>query len=126
MNGRELARRRRWADIAVIVTGSFVVGWGIWLYPQGGPEVRQGTLWWAHAVGGTLALTAVGVALKSVWLARALLLLSGVILIGGFVAAFGGFSLGGFLTALLPGIILLAAVPFIGPMPVPEQEGKVR
>ena len=126
MNGLGRARRSRWADIVVIGVGAFVIAWGVWLYPNAGPEVDEGTLWGVHAAGGALALVAVFAALKSIWLARGILLVAGITLLVGFIGAFQELTFGGFLTVLLPAIILLAMVPFIGPMPTPEEEGKRR
>lgn len=126
MNGRERARRRRWADVAVIAASAFAIVWAIWVYPRSGPGVNEGTLQWTHFVGGALGFASIFVALRSVWLARALLLVGGIVLVVGFVTGFNTPSGHGVVTMLLPAIVLLAMVPFVGPMPTPEEEGMRR
>jgi hypothetical protein len=125
------AKRRRWADVVLIVAGLYVFLAAIWAPPGLGPaeamaEARyHGMWWWAHALGGSLALAAVLVAMKSVLLARVLAAAAVLVLLAGLLA----FETIGWLAArtlLIPALLILAATPFIGPMPAPEEEGSAR
>ena len=120
------AKRRRWADTVVLVTAGFVTAWAVWVYPNAGPEVNEGTLYAVYAIGGVTGIASVPAALRSTILARVLLATSVLILLGGAFTAFEEFSFGALATVLIPALILLAMIPFIGPMPTPEQEGLKR
>jgi hypothetical protein len=89
-------------------------------------EVDSNAAWFlALAASGPLAIAAVFIALKSGLLARITLGIAAVSLLAGLI----GFRVLGTLawsTVLIPGIIMLLAIPFMGPMPTPEQEGQVR
>lgn len=127
----EKARRRRWADVVVILAGIFVFAFAIWFPPvgeaeQAGEGVRdEGAWWWVHAIGGALAVASLFVTFKSARAAKLMVGAAGLILLGGLLVfrQLGWVSL---VTVGLPGVLLLIAAPFVGPMPTPEEEGKRR
>lgn len=128
---REQARRRRWADVAIIAAGlySFLLSMFspqlIWP-EEAARAVRAEGWWWAGSgAAGALAVTAVLVALRSTALARALTALAGVILLATLLA-FERIGWVAWITLILPAIVLLGAAPFVGPMPAPEEEGRRR
>jgi len=128
MEGRtarfDRATHRRWIYVVVIAAATFAIGWAVWMPPV----VRgadHGTWWTAHAVGGGLGLLSLLAVMKSRLLGRALLAAGGVALLLG-LTAFGTFRWEAILFLVLPGVAMLACVPFFGPMPTPEQEGKTR
>jgi hypothetical protein len=122
---------RRWANIAVIVAGVWVTLIVMWSPEAAGPraqqiEVADNALWfYTLAAAGPLAIAAVLVALRHAAVARAMLGVAGVALIIGLLGfrAFGTLAWG---TMIIPAIIMLLAIPFLGPMPTPEEEGQVR
>ena len=120
------AQRRHWADIVTIVTGVTLLGLVVW----GSPVMTTGStlemrypdwVWMLQLAAGALALVAVWLAQRprSVGLARAALALAGIVLLVG-LAAFRDFGWRAWLTMVLPGVLLLAAARFIGPMPAPK------
>lgn len=130
-NEREKAKRRRWADVLVIVASVYALlsaGWApLELLDSGeGYEVADSAgLWWIYALGGALGIAALAASRRWTALAKALSAAGGVVILGGFftletVTVFAALSLG------LTGLALLAAAPFVGPMPSPEEEGKSR
>jgi hypothetical protein len=128
---RQTAKRRRWADIVIIVAALYAVLAAVFA-PTGlgtpsavAEAADHGMWWWAHAIGGSLALSSVFVAMKSVALARLLAGAGGLILLAG-VMAFGGINWLAIRTLVIPALLILAAAPFIGPMPSPEEEGGSR
>jgi hypothetical protein len=122
---------RRRANLAVIVAGFWVFIIVVWSPEAAGPreqqlEVADRTLWfYSLASAGPLALGAVIVALKNALVARIMLGLAALVLFAGLLGfrAFGTLAWG---TMLIPGLIMLLAIPFLGPMPTPEQEGRPR
>jgi hypothetical protein len=130
-DARTAAKRRRWADVVIIVAALYAVLAAVWAPPGLGPQAAaaeapdHGGWWWAHAIGGSLALASVFVAMRSVLLARILAGAGGLVLLAGLLA----FDTIGWLamrTLVLPAVLILAATPFLGPMPTPEQEGMPR
>lgn len=124
-------RQRKWANIAVLIVGVYQFGlafWGIGLaQPAGIVEgVRWlGWYWFTSGFGGLLAIASVIVAVRSATAGRVLLgLAAALVLSGGF--AFSRLEGRLFLDVILPGLILLAALPFFGTMPTPEQQGENR
>jgi peptidoglycan/LPS O-acetylase OafA/YrhL len=125
-------RRRRWADVVMIVAALYAFLAAIWAPPGLGPAEAaadapdHGTWWWAHAIGGSLALASVFVALRSTILARILGGLGGLVLLAGLLA-FDGIGWLAIRTLVIPAVLILLATPFIGPMPTrAEEEGSVR
>lgn len=121
---RETARRRRWADVVVIIAATFAIGWAIWM-PPNLRGVEHGTWWTAHAIGGGLGLLSLVAVMKSRVLGQVLLGAGGVALLAGMVA-FQTFRWESILFLVLPGLAMLACIPFFGPMPTPEEEGLTR
>jgi hypothetical protein len=128
---RTEAKRRRWADVVLIVAGLYVFLAAVWSPPAQGPETAMteatdhGTWWWVLAIGGSLALFAVPVAMKNVLIARLMAGVAAVVLLAGLLA----FDTIGWLairSLLIPAILILIAAPFMGPMPSPEEEGSHR
>jgi hypothetical protein len=125
------AKRRRWADVVVILAALYVFLAAVWAPPGLGPAEAgaessdHGLWWWAHAIGGGLALFAVPVAMKNVLVARIMAGAGGLVLLVGLTA----FDTIGWLairTLLIPAVLILIATPFLGPMPTPEEEGVSR
>jgi hypothetical protein len=127
---RTEAKRRRWADVVVIVAALYVFLAAIWSPPAIGPgeaaeQAYHGWWWWAHAMGGFLALLSVPLAMKQPLLAKGLAGLAGLIMLAGLFA-FGGLTWLSVRALGIPGLAVLLAAPFIGPMPSPEEEGARR
>lgn len=122
--------RRRWADVAAILVAIYVFVLGFYSPGFAAPRAAG----WSDAVGGLWGLTAIsaGLALAAVivsqrWIVpgRLLLAAAGVVLLLALtlLEGLGWYALVG---VLLPGTVMLAAAPFIGPMPAPEEEGRER
>jgi hypothetical protein len=131
VEGLTEAKRRRWADVVVIFAALYVFLAAVWAPPGLGPAEAMaeaedhGLWWWAHAVGGFLALLAVPVAMKQPLIARVMAGAGGIVLLAGLTA----FDTIGWLAVrslVIPAVLILAAAPFLGPMPTPEEEGKPR
>ena len=125
------AKRRRWADVVLIVASLYAFMSSFWaplelLTGGGGNEVADDqALWWTYALGGVLGLAALAFATRFPVLSKALTAAAGVAVLAGFfmldnLTPFATISIG------LTGLALLAASPFVGPMPSPEDEGKSR
>jgi hypothetical protein len=127
----EHPRWRRWANIAVIVAGVWVLLIVMWSPEAAGPrqqqvEVASNALWfYTMGAAGPLAIAAVIVALRHAAIARVLLAAAAVLLFAGLLGfrAFGTLAWG---TLIIPGFVMLLAIPFLGPMPTPEEEGQIR
>ncbi len=114
-------QRRHWADVAAILAGLMLMGLAIWPVPfadtqEAGDRV---SVWWIYALAGGLSLA--GVFLGQRWslrqLARGLLFAAVGVLLYGLVTAFRDLGTAAVLTAVVPGLLLLLAAPFFGPMP---------
>ena len=125
------AKRRRWADVVLIVATLYAVMSAFWaplelIMGGDGREVADSqALWLTYALGGALGLAALAASMKHAGLAKVLAAAAGVAVLAGFftlaeVTPFAAISIG------LTGLGLIAASPFIGPMPSPEDEGKSR
>jgi len=125
------ARRRRWADVVVIVASLYSIASSFWaplelLTGGSGSEVAdEGGLWWSYAIGGALGLFALALSRKNPPLAKGLTAAAGLAVLAGFLTLdeltpFAALSIG------VTGAALLTAAPFVGPMPSPEDEGKRR
>jgi hypothetical protein len=114
-------RRRHWADVAAILAGLMLMGLAIWPVPFVNTEETTGrvAVWWIYALAGGLSL--VGVFLGQRWemrgIARGLLFAAVGVLLYGLVTAFRELGTAAILTAVVPGLLLLLAAPFFGPMP---------
>ena len=123
------ARHRRWTNVVVILTGLYALAFAVWSPPLADPGEAAGggdTMWWtANALGGALALAAVPVALRSRSVGRILLGAASAAL-GMGLLAFDRLEWVALATLLAPAVLLLLCIPFFGPMPVPEEEGRLR
>lgn len=129
---RTEAKRRRWADVVVIVASLYAFMSSFWaplelLTGGEGREVaEQQGLWWSYAIGGVLGLVALFFAhRRKSGVAKVLAAAAGIAVLSGFfmlddLTLFATISIGA------TGLALLGASPFIGPMPSPEEEGKSR
>jgi hypothetical protein len=116
--------RRHWADVAVILVGLGLFGLAIWFPPftttAGAGEVKTApSVWPTYALAGGLTLVALFLGQRWQWRTFARLLLIGAVVVLA-VGLFTGFrELGPIacLTVIIPGIVLLVATPFFGPMP---------
>jgi hypothetical protein len=117
--------RRRWADVALILTGLGLFGLAVWFPPfsttsDASQAIR---LWPFYALAGALVLVALFLGQKGNWVrqARLILIAALVVLV---VALFRVRSVGllAWLTLVIPGVVLLFTVPFFGPMPRAGEE----
>lgn len=128
---RTEAKRRRWADLVVILTSVYVILLAVWAPPGMGPAEAAadvsnfGQWWWVTAISGALGIGSVFLANRSRVLGRIAVIAAGIILLTGLFA-FDPINWMAVRTIIIPAILLLGAAPFVGPMPSPEQEGKRR
>lgn len=113
--------RRHWADFVAILAGVASFSFAIWggplgIHDIGSGEARNITLiLLSYAVGGGLAVAGVIVAQQRIGLGRALLALGALVTLAG---AFGfGRAIGPIWYNIVPALMMLAAAPFMGPMP---------
>src|SRR3954454_15878359 len=115
--------RRHWADVAVIIAGLGLFGLAVWFPPftttAGAEEVRNvHALWPIYALSGRLSLVLLFVGQR--WefrnLARFLLIAAVAVLIYGLFTGIRELGLATWLTMIIPGLLLLGAIPFFGPM----------
>jgi hypothetical protein len=116
--------RRHWADVAVIIVGLGLFGLAIWFPPftttTGATEVKSApTVWPIYALAGGLTLVALFAGQRWQWrtLARVLLIAAVAVLVVGLFTGFRDLGPAAWLTVIIPGVVLLAATPFFGPMP---------
>ncbi len=116
--------RRHWADIAVIIVGLGLFGLAIWFPPftttTGADEVKTApAVWPIYALAGGLTLVALFAGQRWQWrtFARVLLIAAVAVLVVGLFTGFRELGPVAWLTVIIPGIVLLVATPFFGPMP---------
>ena len=116
--------RRHWADVAVILVGLSLFGLAIWFPPftttTGAAEVKTApAVWPIYALAGGLTLVALFTGQRWQWrtFARVLLIAAVVVLVVGLFTGFRQLGPAAWLTVIIPGIVLLVATPFFGPMP---------
>ena len=115
------SRRRRWADVVLIVAGLLLSGLAIWPPPFVNAQEVGGRfgVWQVYALAG--GLTMAGLLLGQRWrwraLARPLLLAAVLVLAAGLFTTFRDLGPVAILTVILPGLLILVATPFFGPMP---------
>jgi hypothetical protein len=116
--------RRHWADVAVILVGLGLFGLAMWFPPftttGGADEVKSvPTVWPFYAGAGGLTLIALFLGQRWEWriFARLLLIAAVIVLVAGLFTGFRELGPAAWLTVIVPGILLLVATPFFGPMP---------
>lgn len=120
-------RRRRWADIVVIIASAYALSAASWFPPElaeGGVNeaVRfPAWLWMAYLAAGLLGFAGVFAASRWTALGKGLVALAGLIMLGSFltmarITTLAVLSIGG------TGLALLVAAVFVGPMPSPREE----
>jgi hypothetical protein len=125
------ARRRRWADILVLIAAVYAFLSAFWsplelVLGGDGYEVdNSGWLMGSYALAGILGISGVLMAVKNATVGRIMVALGGVAMLSAFgalqeITPFAALSIG------LSGLVLLAGAYFVGPMPTPEDEGKRR
>ena len=113
-------KRRHWADVAVILAGLTLWGFAIWPTPfADSPEVGRLTVWPIYAVAGVLTLAGFLLGQRWQWraIARVLLFAAAAVLAYGLLTTFRALGAAAWLTVIVPGLLLLLAAPFFGPMP---------
>ena len=119
------ADSRQLADFFVILIGMSLLGLALY----GGPlvatgeteEIRYGPIvWLVFFVTGSVALIATGMAQWERWqtIARIVLAVDGLILLGGLLA-FNNFGIRALLCVALPGVAFIVLSRFLGPIPRP-------
>ncbi|HEU5184849.1 MAG TPA: hypothetical protein VFU01_09795 [Gemmatimonadaceae bacterium] len=120
-------RGRRWADIVAILASVVLFGYSVWggiLAGDSEAMAEVGNLGLARAssiVAGLLGVIGIFVAQRARGAGRVIVMLAGVVaLIGLF--AFTVVDATAMLAAGVPGLLLLVAGMFVGPMPGPGAE----
>jgi hypothetical protein len=125
------AKRRRWADVVVIIAAVYVFFAAVWSPPElisrGDAGAVGDTTWLyvAYALGGTLALAGLFIVQRWIGIGRITIGVAGLIVLSAFLALREITPLA-LLSIGISGVALVAAAPFAGPMPSPEEEGKRR
>ena len=110
-----------WADFIAIVAAVACFAFAIWGTPLAVGEVAGGDtrnislIWLSYGIGGVLALAGVAVAQQRRGQGRILVGAGGVVLLLGLI----GFAQpeGAAWASIIPGVLMLAAAPFVGPLP---------
>lgn len=124
-------RHRRWADAVVIVLSVYAFFAAIWAPPEmatGADAEGVGSTGWmylSYAIGGALGILGIFIAHKAEGVGRAVVLLAGIVVLSGFFALYE-VTLIAVISLGVTGLGMLAAAPWVGPMPTPEQEGMPR
>ncbi len=116
---------RNVANTVAIVVGAIMVALSIWGGSAAGvsetAESRAAIPWLTHFSAGALAIA--GVLIAQRWkmrrLGQVLLLISAAVLIGALFM-FRYFGPWAWATLILPAVALIAATPFLAPMPAPK------
>ena len=113
-------QRRRWADVVLILAGLGLFGLAVWFPPFSttGEASIAISLWPIYALAGGLIILALFLGQRWDWLRFARLLLFaavGVLIVGLFRVR--GQVVLTWLTLIIPGLAILLAISFFGPMP---------
>lgn len=120
-------RGRRWADIVAILASVVLFGYSVWggiLAGDSEAMAEVGNLGLARAsniVAGLLGVTGIFVAQRSRGAGRVIVMLAGVVALMGLFA-FTVLDATAMLGAGVPGLLLLVAGMFVGPLPGPGDE----
>jgi hypothetical protein len=122
MADKPSVERRHWADIMVILSGLLLWGLAIWPTPfvnTAGEVAGRLAVWQIYAAAGLLTLGGLLVGQRWQWrgIARTLLLGAVAVLAYGLFTTFRDLGPAALLTVIVPGLVLLLALPFFGPMP---------
>jgi peptidoglycan/LPS O-acetylase OafA/YrhL len=117
--------QRNVANMLVIVVGVILVALSMWGGSAAGVadtgETRASVPWLTHFSAGALAIAAVLIAQR--WklrrLGQACLLIGAAVLIGALLM-FRYFGPWAWATLILPAVAMIAATPFLAPMPAPK------
>jgi hypothetical protein len=127
----QTAARRRWADVVIIVAAVYIFFAAVWAPPElisrGDAGAVRDTTWlyMAYSLGGALALGGLLVVQRRITVGRFMIGLGGLVVLSGFLAL-REITILALLSMGLSGLAMIAAAPFAGPMPSPEEEGKER
>ena len=121
MDRASTERRVDWADFIAIVAAVACFAFAIWGTPlavgedAGGDTRDIKTIWLSYGLGGALALAGVAVAQERRRQGRLLVGAGGLVLLIGLI----GFAQpeGTAWASIIPGVLMLAAAPFVGPLP---------
>lgn len=124
------AKRRLWADVVVLVAATYALVSTVWAPPaamvaEGNPVENVPWLVAAHGLAGVLSFGGLAAAFRWPRVGRALVATGGVLLLSGLLVL-DELTAVALVSLAVPGLVLLAAAPFVGPMPSPEEEGKAR
>jgi hypothetical protein len=97
-------QRRHWADVAAILAGLILLGLAIWPVP------------FVHRADRTGAVF-LGQHWQRKQLAQGLMVAALAVLVYGLFTTLWDLGTVALLTAVVPGLLILLAVPFFGPMP---------
>ena len=117
------ARRRHWADVAAIVGGVMAFAFTVWpsdLFTLGNAQ-RSSLSWLSYALPGVMAVGSVFLANRSRTLARVVLALAGLILLGSLIGT-AQFGWQHWVSRIIPALLMLGAAPFVGRMPTPAED----
>jgi hypothetical protein len=108
--------------VVVILVALTLVGLAAWNAPVSSgarPDEAQSvpSIYRAYFIGGGLALAAVFVVHRWRGAGRVMLLIAAAVVLGFGIAGYRGAGGALWLTVVLPGVLLLAAAPFFGPVP---------
>lgn len=126
------ASSRQLADFFVILIGMSLLGLALY----GGPlvatgetsEIRFGQIvWLVFFITGTVALIATGMAQWDRWqkIARIVLAVNGLVLLGGLLA-FNNFGVRALVAVALPGVMFIVLSRFLGPIPRQATSREIR
>ena len=120
MTDTRAPQRRRWADVVLILAGLSLFGLAVWFPPFSTTDEAPAaiSLWPIYALAGGLIILALFLGQRWDWLRFARLLLfaaMGVLIVG--LLRVRGQGMLTWLTLIIPGVAILLAIPFFGPMP---------
>jgi hypothetical protein len=110
--------RRNWADLVVIMVSLFLLALTAWNAVAPERELASlGQLYATYGFGGALGLVSFFVAQRSRAIGRVLLAGAIVVVLALGLGAYREQSTGFWVTVVIPAVLLVAALPFLGPLP---------
>jgi hypothetical protein len=121
-------RRRHWADVVGIIAGVWAFGEAIWgptIFTDNVQDRGATATWLAYGLGGLLAVLGVVLAQRHRTAGRVLVACGGVLHLASPFAYANPATLP-IVSAVVIGVMMLVAAPFVGPMPrdLPHAEGR--